>query len=74
MVESRQFIALLSTRAPRYRPRATEALPDLCTRSVLLHRRVLASGPTSQVLTPQNLARTFGLADAGAAGPQEGSP
>ncbi len=37
------------------------SLPQLCSRSVLLHRRVLASGPTAQVLTPENLARTFGL-------------
>ncbi len=36
-------------------------LPDLCARSVLLQRRVLAAGPTAQVLTPENLARTFGL-------------
>lgn len=36
-------------------------LPALCARSVLLHRRVLAHGPTAQVLTPENLARTFGL-------------
>ncbi|MHA3947965.1 metal ABC transporter ATP-binding protein [Cellulomonas bogoriensis] len=35
-------------------------LPDLCTVAVLLHRRVLAAGPTGQVLTPENLARTFG--------------
>lgn len=35
-------------------------LPDLCARSVLLHRRVLADGPTAQVLTPENLARVFG--------------
>lgn len=37
-------------------------LPALCERSVLLHRRVLAHGPTAQVLTPENLARTFGAA------------
>lgn len=36
-------------------------LPDLCARSVLLQRRVLAEGPTAQVLTAANLARTFGL-------------
>ncbi|GGB91640.1 metal ABC transporter ATP-binding protein [Cellulomonas carbonis] len=36
-------------------------LPDLCSRSVLLHHRVLAAGPTADVLTPANLARTFGL-------------
>jgi manganese transport system ATP-binding protein len=37
------------------------ALPQLCARSVLLHRRVLAAGRTQDVLTPANLARTFGL-------------
>lgn len=37
------------------------SLPQLCSRSVLLHRRVLAAGPTAEVLTPDNLARTFGL-------------
>lgn len=36
-------------------------VPDLCRRSVLLHRRVLASGPTADVLTAENLARGFGL-------------
>lgn len=36
-------------------------LPDLCRRSVLLHRRVVAQGPTDEVLTPTTLARTFGL-------------
>jgi manganese transport system ATP-binding protein len=36
-------------------------LPELCTRSVLLQHRVLAAGPTAQVLTPENLARAFGL-------------
>jgi manganese transport system ATP-binding protein len=41
-------------------------LPALCARSVLLHRRVLAHGPTAEVLTPENLARTFGLDQAGA--------
>jgi manganese transport system ATP-binding protein len=40
-------------------------LPALCARSVLLHRRVLAHGPTSDVITPENLARTFGLDQAG---------
>lgn len=38
------------------------ALPDLCSRSVLLHRRVLAAGATAEVLTAENLALTFGLA------------
>lgn len=36
-------------------------LPDLCRTSVLLHRRVLASGPTADVVTPENLALAFGL-------------
>ena len=36
-------------------------LPDLCATSVLLHRRVLAHGPTADVITPENLARAFGL-------------
>lgn len=36
-------------------------LPELCETSVLLHRRVLAQGPTADVVTPENLARTFGL-------------
>lgn len=37
------------------------ALPALCARSVLLQGRVLAHGPTAEVLTPDNLARVFGL-------------
>ena len=37
------------------------SLPELCAESVLLHRRVLAHGPTTEVLTADNLARTFGL-------------
>jgi manganese transport system ATP-binding protein len=37
------------------------ALPALCEQAVLLQRRVLAQGPTAQVLTAHNLARTFGL-------------
>jgi manganese transport system ATP-binding protein len=36
-------------------------LPELCATSVLLHQRVLATGPTAEVITPENLARTFGL-------------
>lgn len=40
-------------------------LPDLCSRAVLLHRRVLAAGPTEQVLTAENLALTFGLGGEG---------
>ena len=35
-------------------------LPALCAESVLLHQRVLAHGPTAQVVTPENLARAFG--------------
>lgn len=41
-------------------------LPDLCATSVLLHRTVLARGPTAQVVTPANLARAFGLDAQGA--------
>lgn len=36
-------------------------LPDLCEESLLLQRTVLAHGPTAQVLTPENLARAFGM-------------
>ncbi|WP_182111510.1 MULTISPECIES: metal ABC transporter ATP-binding protein [unclassified Actinotalea] len=36
-------------------------LPDLCATAVLLQRRVLAAGPTADVVTPANLARAFGL-------------
>lgn len=36
-------------------------VPDLCRSAVLLHHRVLAAGPTAEVLTPGNLARAFGL-------------
>ncbi len=36
-------------------------LPDLCRTSVLLHRTVLAAGPTADVVTPENLALAFGL-------------
>lgn len=43
-------------------------LPALCERSVLLQRRVLAAGPTAQVLTAENLARTFGLDQSRATG------
>lgn len=35
-------------------------LPALCEESVLLHQRVLAHGPTAEVVTPENLARAFG--------------
>ncbi|HWS57478.1 MAG TPA: metal ABC transporter ATP-binding protein [Actinotalea sp.] len=37
------------------------ALPALCERAVLLHRTVLAAGPVAEVLTPEQLARAFGL-------------
>lgn len=36
-------------------------LPDLCEESVLLQRTVLAHGPTAEVITPENLARAFGM-------------
>lgn len=36
-------------------------VPALCEHSLLLQRRVLAAGPTAQVLTAENLARTFGF-------------
>jgi manganese transport system ATP-binding protein len=39
-------------------------VPALCDEAVLLHRRVLASGEPSQVLTHGNLARAFGSAPA----------
>lgn len=42
-------------------------LPDLCRTAVLLHRTVLASGPTADVVTPENLARAFGLDPTGSA-------
>lgn len=48
-------------------------LPALCEVSVLLHHRVLAHGPTGQVLTAENLARAFGL-DGSAARRQVGAP
>jgi manganese transport system ATP-binding protein len=40
-------------------------LPALCEESVLLHQRVLAHGPTAQVVTPENLARAFSAGRAG---------
>ncbi|WP_017624538.1 metal ABC transporter ATP-binding protein [Nocardiopsis chromatogenes] len=40
-----------------------------CDRAVLLQRRVLADGPPEQVLTPERLARAFGLGAAGPGGP-----
>ncbi|WP_300343978.1 metal ABC transporter ATP-binding protein [Nesterenkonia sp.] len=39
-----------------------EGVEQLADEVVLLHRRVLASGPPSQVLTEQQLARAFGSA------------
>lgn len=36
-------------------------IPELCSSVVLLNRRVLATGPPGEVLTPQNLAASFGL-------------
>jgi len=36
------------------------SVPEFCDRSVLLNRTVLASGPTSEVFTRENLERTFG--------------
>jgi len=36
------------------------SVPEFCDRCVLLNRRVLASGKTSQVFTRQNLEQTFG--------------
>jgi len=36
------------------------SVPEFCDRCVLLNRRVLASGKTSQVFTRQNLEKTFG--------------
>jgi manganese transport system ATP-binding protein len=39
-------------------------VPALCDEAVLLHRRVLASGDPSEVLTHGNLARAFGAAPA----------
>ena len=36
------------------------SVPDFCDQVVLLNRTVLASGPTADVFTQQNLERTFG--------------
>jgi len=36
------------------------SVPEFCDRSVLLKRTVLASGPTAEVFTRENLERTFG--------------
>ncbi|GAA4855606.1 metal ABC transporter ATP-binding protein [Saccharopolyspora cebuensis] len=38
-------------------------VPALCDEAVLLQRRVIAHGPLDEVLTPEALARAFGLAD-----------
>ena len=35
-------------------------VPDFCDRTVLLDRTVLASGPTAEVFTRENLERAFG--------------
>jgi len=36
------------------------SVPEFCDRSVLLNRTVLASGPTAEVFTRENLEQTFG--------------
>jgi len=36
------------------------SVPEFCDRTVLINRTVLAQGLTSEVFTPQNLAKTFG--------------
>jgi manganese/iron transport system ATP-binding protein len=36
------------------------SVPDFCDRTVLINRTVLASGPTHEVFTQENLQRTFG--------------
>ncbi len=36
------------------------SVPDFCDRTVLINRTVLASGPTREVFTQENLQRTFG--------------
>ena len=38
------------------------SVPEFCDRVVLFNRTVLAAGPTAEVFTPANLARTFGAA------------
>lgn len=43
------------------------ALPSLADEAVLLLRRVLFHGSVDEALTPENLARAFGLGDEGAA-------
>jgi manganese/iron transport system ATP-binding protein len=36
------------------------SVPEFCDRAILLNRTVLASGPTEQVFTRENLEKTFG--------------
>ena len=36
------------------------SVPEFCDRAVLINRRVLAEGPTSEVFTQQNLQKAFG--------------
>ncbi|MFM8606283.1 MAG: metal ABC transporter ATP-binding protein [Cyanobium sp.] len=43
-----------------------EAIPRFCDQVLLLHRRVLAFGPTGKVFTQANLLRTFGASPTGA--------
>ncbi|MFM7266925.1 MAG: metal ABC transporter ATP-binding protein [Cyanobium sp.] len=42
-----------------------EAIPAFCDQVLLLNRRVLARGPTAEVLTQANLLRTFGASPEG---------
>lgn len=44
-------------------------LPQLCSRAILLHQRILAEGTPGNVLTHANLARAFGSAPAASATP-----
>lgn len=39
-----------------------EGVPDLADHVILLHRKIVASGPPAQVLTDEHLARAFGAA------------
>jgi len=36
------------------------SVPEFCDRAVLINRRVLAEGPTSEVFTQKNLQKAFG--------------
>jgi manganese/iron transport system ATP-binding protein len=36
------------------------SVPEFCDRAVLINRKVLAAGPTSEVFTPANLQAAFG--------------